>query len=333
MKGILNKVKIRMNRSFDEFIGSGRKNEFLDDLSFITGVPADEIYNVVFRNSCVIFEGEMDKEAVQHLLEMYNIRNSDDENEDLDNLKKFILKHSIVEITDDFTIRITIKTNDKSSGKLIFIHGWRGDKDSFGNMPEMLSDLTGCNSLVYEYPTGIWEKSPAIQYVSRNLDNWIRNYASNAKLAIICHSMGGIVTRKFVVSQSYRANPLDKQVKQITFIASPHSGVSLAKLGKHIPTIQKAQISDLSPESSFLVELNEQWLAWCNANVPANCITRSIYGTSDDVVDKAFAIGNDPEAIPILNANHVNIVKPENKKSEIVITLHRLIKESDFFSC
>jgi hypothetical protein len=263
-------------------------------------------------------------------MEAYKKRNEKKDVEDIGNLKEFIFKHTVVEITDDFTIRVAVHTKKKSKRKLLFVHGWRGDKDSFGDMPSMLSDLVGCNSLVYEYPTGIWEQSPSIQYVARNLDNWIRNHFEDSRLAIICHSMGGIVVRKLIVSQLWRSSPIDTYVKQITFVASPHSGVPLAKLGKYVPSIQKAQIHDLSTKSSFLVDLNGQWSSWSRTNVPNNCVTRSIYGTDDDVVDPTLALGDDPDAIPILNAGHINIVKPESADSEIVVTINRLLSESTF---
>jgi len=330
MENKLRKVRIRMNRSFAQFIEREECNNFINDLSFVTGVPEANIRNIVFRKGCVIFEGELDDEAVERLIEAYKKRNQKEFIEDISALKQFISEHSVVEITDDFSVRVSIKASKKRGGKLLFVHGWTGDKKSFGEMPMMLSDLTGCQPLVYEYPSGIWEKSPSIQYVSRNLDNWIRNHAKNSHLAIVCHSMGGVVTRKLIVSQAWRDNPLDQLVKQITFVASPHSGVPLAKLGKHVPFIEKAQISDLSTSSPFLVDLNGQWASWAKTNVPKHCVTRSIYGTDDDVVDETLALGDDPEAIPIMNAGHINIVKPENEKSEIVLTIRRLIEESDF---
>lgn len=326
----LKKLRIRMNRSFSDFVQNEHKSQFLSDLSFITGVPEECIQNIQFRKGCVIFEGELDGEAVQRLIESYKDRNSNSTDEDIQNIREFVSTHAVVEITDDFKIRVSLKTDKKTDKKIVFVHGWRGDKNSFGKMPSILSDLTGCNSLVYEYPTGIWEDSPSIQYVSRNLDNWIRNFAGSSKLAIICHSMGGIVTRKLVVSQAWRNRPLDKRIKQITFVASPHSGVPLAKLAKYVPSIQKAQLSELNTKSPFLVDLNGQWSAWSKANTPSNCSTSSIYGTDDDVVDETLAIGDDPEAIPILGAGHINIVKPESEKSEIILTIKRLLSESEF---
>ena len=330
MSDHLKKIRIRMSRSFSEFMQTNGRSEFISDLSFLTGVSIFQIFNPVFRKGCVIFEGELDSEAVERLMEAYKKRNERRDIEDISNLREFIFKHSIVEITDDFNIRVIVHTRKKTNRKLVFVHGWRGDKESFGDMPSMLSDLVGCNSIVYEYPTGIWEQSPSIQYVARNLDNWIRNYFDDSKLAIICHSMGGIVVRKLVVSQVWRSNPIDKFIKQITFVASPHSGVPLAKLGKYLPSIQKAQISDLSTTSPFLVDLNGQWSSWSRVNVPKNCITRSIYGTDDDVVDETLALGDDPDAIPIMNAGHINIVKPESSNSEIVVTINRLLRESKF---
>ena len=113
----LKKIRIRMNRSFKDFIQNERKIEFLSDLSFITGVPEDCIHNTVFRKGCVIFEGELDSAAVQRLIESYKERNSNGTDEDIQNIREFVSTHAVVEITDDFRIRVSVKTDKKTDRK------------------------------------------------------------------------------------------------------------------------------------------------------------------------------------------------------------------------
>lgn len=319
------KIRIRMEQPYESFMETG-KDKFLKEFSYVTGVPVEEFENVIFRKGCVIFEVEIDSEAVKRLLE---------ELEDLDYhpvIKAFLESNSITDITNDLKISVAVHTRSKTEQpKLLFVHGWRGSKESFGKMPEMLSDLVGCESEVYEYPTSVWnDESPSIPYISRGLDNWIRNLSSPSRLAAICHSMGGIVMRNFLVSQHRRRPRIDLHFKQITFVASPYNGVPLAKWAKYVPTINKKQITDLQPTSSFLVELNDAWAHWTEEHVPDECKVRSIYGTADDVVDPSLVIGDDRCAVPIFNAGHVDIIKPKNKRSQIVQTIKRLLLESDF---
>ena len=324
------KIRIRMEQPYESF-SEARKAEFLREFSHVTGVPVEEFENTIFRKGCVIFEVEIDSEAVTRFLEGYGRAKALDDHPEINKIKEFIKSNAIKEITDDFKISVAVHTRSKTAQrKLLFVHGWGGDKESFGKMPEMLSDLVGCESEVYEYPTGIWKESPSIEFISRNLDNWIRNLDSPSRLAAICHSMGGLVTRNFLVLQSWRDQPIDVLFKQITFIASPHNGVPLAKLGQYVPAIKKSQITELQPNSPFLVTLNNQWAHWVKKHVPHKCVVRSIYGTNDDVVAPSLAIGDDPEAIPMLNAGHIDIIKPKDEHSEIVQTIKRLLLESDF---
>ena len=319
-----------MNRSYKEFMAQQKNHEFVHDLSHLAGIEENDITQIRYRSGCVVFQGQLPEDAVNRLKEAYKKRHADCFEPDIEDLNAFIKKHAVVDLTDNMTIKVFIHTKSRTDRNIIFVHGWRGDANSFGNMPEMLSDKTGCKSLVYQYPTGIWEKSPEIHYISKNLDNWIRNYAGKSKLAIICHSMGGIVTRNMLVTEGWRDQKLSDQVKQLTLVASPHGGVPFAKLAKYVPTLKKTQIKDLRTDSSFLVNLNTQWSGWRQHAASKDCDVRSIFGTADAVVDPNLALGDDPSAVPILNAGHIDIVKPESDEDEIVVTINRFISESSF---
>ena len=95
-------------------------------------------------------------------------------------------------------------------------------------------------------------------------------------------------------------------------MASPYNGVWLASLAKRIFCLNDNQLKDLSPESPHLVELNARWQVWRRENPNLEHNIRSIYGLEDKVVAPAIASVDDPEAIPIFGAGHINIVKPEN---------------------
>lgn len=321
-------LKIRMDLDYHSF-DNHKKQEFLEELSRLAGVPVDQFFSVNFRRGCVIFEAKLDKEAVIRLVELFVRRGELDPSGEMAEFEDFVQKYSVLKITDDVSYRIHIFTKRKSEDRhVVFVHGWRGDKNSFGKMPEFIADSTGCESLVYTYPSGLWEGSPSINYVARNLDHWIRNRTNGGKLAIVAHSMGGLVARKLIVSQAWRGNPLDEGVSQLTLIASPNNGVPLAKLANNVPSLEKAQLRELEPDSPFLVDLNQQWARWSQLNVPTRCHVRCIYGTADKVVSTANASSLDSDAVPMLNADHRGIVKVKLPDDEIVITLARLLREA-----
>ncbi len=172
-------------------------------------------------------------------------------------------------------MNIALKGDDHKNS-VMFIHGWRGDKNSFGSLPTYISKNSNIVPLVYSYPTGFWKKSPSLEFVSRDLENWVLNntISTKRKVALIGHSMGGLVIRRMLANQNVREKPLNPKVKQVTFIASPFSGVTWAKFGTYVPMIRKNQISDLKSDSGFLINLKDSWSAWTNQIDSDKCVAR-----------------------------------------------------------
>lgn len=323
------RVKITMERSFEAF-NRARRDQFLKDLERVSGCPRDQFEKVGFRKGCVIFEGDLESEAVLKLLELFEKRDSTSLPA---SAREFLEEYGIKKVEGGVTLRFQIlKRKSESKAQLLFVHGWRGEADSFGQLPDFLSSLLGVQFKVYSYPTSLWKPnaSPSVEFISENLDNWMRNHILSERIGIVAHSMGGIVVRKLLVSQYWRSHPLDTLVKQITFIASPHNGAVLSSLINSVPIFKGVQLTDLAPNSPFLFGLNRDWAGWTNKNVPRNCLIRCIVGTSDDVVSVNNARGLDPEAVPILNAGHSDIIRPKSLDDEVVVTISRFMADAGF---
>lgn len=341
------RIMIVMERSFQDFDEQCRA-EFLNDLSTIAGCLKEDFQRVYFRSGCVIFEAKIQQEAVERILELWEIiqekKNSNIETiievnaDDLKDLEKFIKKYTISRIKGNIEIPFPIVENgndhESESKAIVFVHGWRGDENSFGQLPEFLCECgeLNCSNEIYSYPSS-WTEGKSIVFISRNLDNWIRHKRKKngyQKLAFVAHSMGGLVVKKFLINQVCRDKPVTGYVKEITFIATPHNGAVLAKLPGLIPGLKTSQVSELSAGSPFLVELNDQWSAWTRLFVPDFCRYGSIFGTDDEVVDPTNAPGKDLETVYILGAKHVNIVKPESPDDEVVATVIDFLQEANF---
>lgn len=326
-------LRIRMDRSFSKFSNADRE-EFLSDLSNISGCPVEEIGHVKFSSGCVIFDGELDREAVERLIEYFEKKNSlvDDTPSQIKDFVQFCEKWSVDSLHSYLRVKIEEEKKEPETQKdsVVFIHGWRGSEDSFGKMPTYISESTECQTGVYSYPTGIWEKSPSIDMIARNFDNWVRNTVSSKRIAIVAHSMGGLVARRFVSLQFERTDRIDNLVRLFVFIASPHNGAVLGNIGRHVPTFRKVQLNDLSTDSSFLFSLNADWNKWTSSDYSNDSTIRCIVGANDKVVSINSAIGLDPNPIPILDAGHIDIVKPEDQNDEVVVTTSRLLVESGF---
>jgi pimeloyl-ACP methyl ester carboxylesterase len=322
-----------MDHSFSKFSNTDRE-EFLSDLSNISGCPVDEIEHVKFSSGCVIFDGELDREAVERLIEYFEKKNAlvDDVPSQIKDFVEFCEKWSVSSLHSYLRVKLEEKEkkSEKQKDTVVFIHGWRGDEDSFGKMPSYVSEITECQAAIYSYPSDIWEKSPSIDMIARNFDNWVRNNVSSNRIAIVAHSMGGLVARRFVSLQFERSDRIDSLVRLFVFIASPHNGAVLANIGRHVPTFRKVQLNELSTDSSFLFSLNADWNKWVSSDYSKKSTIRCIVGANDKVVSINSAIGLDPNPIPLLGAGHIDIVKPKDENDEVVITTSRLLQESGF---
>ena len=328
-------LRIRMNIPFADFTDD-KKQEFLGDFSTISGCPEEEMKNVQFSKGCTNFDVDLDSEAVSRILEYFERREAQEQEmpQDLKAFRRFLEKWSATAMHSYDRISVSARASDEKNVRddrqLLLIHGWSGNADSFGELPRYLSDHFHCDAKIYSYPTNVWAKSPSLEFIARNLDNWIRNHIHADRVGIVAHSMGGVIVRRLVASQKGRADPIDKLIKQITFVASPRNGAVLAGIGSKVPTLNKTQLLDLADDSSFIYALNEEWPRWMQESVPQHCQVRCIVGLKDDVVSPNNARGDDLEAVPILEAGHIDIVKPKSADDEIVLTIKRFLEESSF---
>ena len=102
------RLRLRMKQNFNQFI-SQEKQQFLDDFSVLSGVPENEFEKVEFRKGCVIFESEIDEQAVERLIEAYEKRNSMDPESipQIEELRDFIAKYKVASLTDDLSLKFT----------------------------------------------------------------------------------------------------------------------------------------------------------------------------------------------------------------------------------
>jgi pimeloyl-ACP methyl ester carboxylesterase len=319
------RFKIKMARSFAEF-DQDQRNRYLDDLSRIAGCPRETIEaHQVFIRGCVIHEFEIPAVIATRLVELLGkAQRGELDDTALADVVAFVKENSVTE-SKEYKV-VTVQVQDERPKKaVIFVHGWRGDVESFGQLPEWIEAQTGWGSGVFSYPTGLWTHSPSISLVSAAFDNWVRDNFPGAALAIVAHSMGGVVVRHSLTEQPLRETPLDTRL--LVLCASPETGAAIASLASQLPTVKKEQLRELDQDGPFLFNLNKWWDRWVQLNVPAMCRVRSVVGTADKVVSLNSARGTDTDPIPVLGAGHIDIVKPTAANGPIVTTIARLVRE------
>jgi hypothetical protein len=223
-----------------------------EKLAAIAECPTDQIKLLAVHEGCTITHFEMPEESGRKLLQAFTKFLKDPKNpQHLDAMKKLAEEHHVTqlyELSPRLTeiLLTTIEKPKVESKSLLFVHGWRGDATSFGKLPEFLAQICGCQARIYSYPTGIFTLSPSIVFVADALRNYIANHMARQAIAVVCHSMGGLVVRQAMIAESHSDRRLDLNIDNISFIASPHIGSAYADIGKKIPILASAQIKELA---------------------------------------------------------------------------------------
>ncbi len=324
-------VKMVLEIDFDTFI-ENQKEQFLDELAVVLSCSREQISDITFTAGCVIVRFKLPERLAVKLLKQFHNMISDDTDVELGPIKELVAKYSVEELvrTQNFDMFFTSKKKPTDKA-VLFVHGWSGEKGSFGRMPDYISKACACPAYIYQYPTDIWKHSPSIVFIANALRNSILNILPDKKLAIIAHSMGGLIVRQLLTSESRTKSRLDLNVDNITFIASPHSGSAYATIADRIPLLGSQQIDDLKPNSPVLFQLNIDWAAWTK-DYSTFCNINSIFGTADKVVAPSNAIGTAEEVVSILGRTHVDLVKPESADDQVVLTVLRFLRQSGFLA-
>ena len=133
---------------------------------------------------------------------------------------------------------------------VLFVHGINGTPKNFSYLIEQL-DRTHFQPWVVYYPSGAYIENVA-QWIEQMLEQVQAKYKFD-KIAIVAHSMGGLVSRSFILKHLDNSRSLD--IPLFISIATPWDGHNAAKLGvDHAPTPVNSW-KDLAPGSRFLTEL------------------------------------------------------------------------------
>lgn len=327
-------LRVVMERDFDAF-GAKEREDFLHDLAELLALDRSQLKSVTFDRGCVHAKVKIPEADLEAFLALYQRALEKGDSETLARIRSFLAEHSVANITGDFSVPLQIRMTKPAidaapdTQEIILVHGFTGDKTTFGNLPKYLSDSFYCPATPFEYPTNWRKHSPSIYFLAKSFDRWFRNTVQSQRVAIIAHSMGGVLVRKFLTIQAYHPRPVDGYVKQVSFLASPFDGSPLASFAASLG-LGGEQLDELAPSSAFIAELKDAWLSWTATHVPNNCQVTSLHGTADKIVSAANAMGTTRGAETIANEDHTSIVKPASVGSEVVKTLKRYLKDADF---
>jgi pimeloyl-ACP methyl ester carboxylesterase len=135
----------------------------------------------------------------------------------------------------------------------------------------------------------------------------------------ICHSMGGLITRAFLLK--YRPDP--KQVPMIYFFSTPTTGANITEIAKHLSNNPQLQYMLPLKEEGYVGDLQNQWLATSDdpkLSYPLRIASYCAYEKLDTfgvrIVERQSATNLCNRETRGIVANHMDMVKPRDTASD-----------------
>lgn len=143
-------------------------------------------------------------------------------------------------------------------------------------------------------------------------DNFNNSYLS---VNFICHSMGGIIAKRFLIDQFRTKGKPDGFY--IT-LATPHRGVTGAKL---MPLLKNIHIQSLDPFSDFIENVTESW-----DNICTKFNRRYYCAIHDQIVDdKSASPTADKKHLVRVDGSHISIAKPDSSSTVLMKNVNKTI--------
>lgn len=262
---------------------------------------------------------------------------------------KVALRCCVRQVTEELVMSggIVLKLMAEGESPLIdvvFIHGLTGSpietwisEDDEDFWPRWLQeDLNRLNIYTLGYPaslTGKWSNKEMnlFERAITALELFAAKGIGNRPIVFVTHSLGGLLA-KIIIRSSCQSDDKDyvkvaKAVRQVFFLATPHTGATLAKIGKVIPGAS-SHIAVLANETGFLEDLNNHYRNFSNER---DDLSTKIYyekfktGNAAIVVSKESADPGLGIQATALDKDHLNICKPQDRDDIVYLSISRHI--------
>ena len=239
------------------------------------------------------------------------------------------------------------KDRNEGIADVVFVHGLDGDpvqtwhqpkkKDST-YWPEWLSsDIPGVTTWILQYDAHSldWRGTtmPLVERAANVLGTLQGEGFGKKVLVFVAHSLGGLLVKQLLrVGAELGNEPWSRIVQSVrgcAFLATPHTGSSVATWVDHIGTLIRASstVTELIRHEPHLRDLNQ----WYRNFAPQHGIKtlaffekQRTFGTI--IVDPDSADPGIAGVIPIaVEANHFEICKPSDKKALIYLMAKQLV--------
>jgi triacylglycerol esterase/lipase EstA (alpha/beta hydrolase family) len=178
-----------------------------------------------------------------------------------------LIGHSQMSVADPISSHI--RKSPGADTVIVFVHGimgdgvstWTSESESHSYWPRMLTKdhaFDDVDIYVYSYPTGFWA-TLSIDELADNMRSTlvVDGVSDYPKIVFLSHSMGGLVTRAYLLKNRKVA---DRTVFAY-FFSTPTNGSDMASIAQYLSSNpQLAKMKPLNVED-YLGDLQRQWLA------------------------------------------------------------------------
>jgi pimeloyl-ACP methyl ester carboxylesterase len=215
-----------------------------------------------------------------------------------------------------------IRKSSQNHGVIVFVHGLMGDSRntwSSGNAywPEMLTHdhrFDGQDIYVYHYASPPFHQAFSIDQLVENMRLLLRTdgVLSYDEITFVSHSMGGIVTRAFILRNR---DEVARKIRLLYFFATPTTGNSFAQVAKLFSdNPQFKALLSMNDPNSFLASQQSEWVdAKLSLRSYCGYETQGVHGRI--VVERDSATNLCSGHIDPIDADHIDIVKPKDTDS------------------
>lgn len=199
----------------------------------------------------------------------------------------------------------------EAGAAILFVHGFGSSGRPFGAFPDLLAGepaLDGWDIYALGYSTGmlpdvrgVWAADPSIDLLGRYLLSRarLRPLDAYAGLAIIAHSMGGLVVQQALLADDELAD----RVSHVFCFGTPSAGVRAAGWAGFL----KRQVGDMSQDGPFIADLRRRWAEKFGESRPFDLWV--IAGDRDVFVPASSSLDPfPPETQLVVPGNHLEIV-------------------------
>jgi len=213
---------------------------------------------------------------------------------------------------DDKQLTLDLTKNDL----ILFVQGWRGDAEgTWLKFPDLVRHdprFSDTHVAVANYPTFMTRRSLTIgetaSWIAEKLErNGVDHYS---KVAIISHSIGGLVLRKLILQRRSMFHGVGILIE----VGTPHTGTEryaqlLDDLGIRIP--QNDLVLEVKAGSDFLRQLSNDWNA-LDRRTPTLCFA----SPNDEVVPQDSALFQCDKLHYLPGFDHTAMVQPNDAQDD-----------------